>query len=358
MKSVESPKLTDVAVTRPASWLGLALFGFVLGAAVLWGFFGSVDRTVTGEGVIVRDHRFGIMDIESIASGPIKDIAVEVGETVRVGDTVAVLDLALSREQIQSAEAALESLIAQDARMAADEAERMSMLKKKSENQVQLFERGLITKDAVFRTKAEIEDIQNRATVRKLQIERQRGLLAEKRLREQQDSALRSEHEGRVTEIVGVEGGFINAGRAVVRLESQDGPLEALVFLPAHEGKKVRPGMSVRIAPSTVRPEEHGYLTARVSRVSSFPVTRENVIREIRNDRLADRLLRDGAAIEVIVTPDFDADSRSGFRWTLGDGPDTPIASGTLCHATVVLYRERPVTLVIPFLRRFFPPMH
>lgn len=357
LRTRERSRLGDVAITRFLSWAGLAVFGTALGAAALWGFFGTVDRTVTGEGVIVRDHRFGIMDIESVGSGPIQDIAVKVGESVKVGDTVAVLDLAVSREQVQSAEATLASLIAQDERLSTEEAERMNMLGKKRANQIVLFDRGLITRAPVLQTKAEIEDVQNRAAMRKLQIQRQEGVVADRRLREWQDATLRSEHAGKVTEIVGFEGGFATAGKAVVRLESETGPLEAIVFLPAQEGKKVRSGMEVRIAPSTVRPEEFGYMAAKVARVSSFPVTRENVVRELRNDRLAERLLKDGAAIEVIVTPEANPSADSGFHWTGGAGPESPIVSGTLCKATVVLYRQRPVTLVIPFLVKYFPPL-
>jgi HlyD family secretion protein len=348
-------KLREVVIAPFASWFGLAVLGGVLVVGVGWGFFGSVDRTVAGEGLIVRDHRFGIMDVESVGSGPIADIAVDVGQSVLVGDAVAVLDLAVSREQIQSAEAALAGLVDQDKRLSADEAGRMAILERKRDNQIALFERGLITRGPVLQTKAEIEDLRNRGVARKLQIQRQEGVLVEKRLREKLDATLLSEHAGRVIEVVGVAGSFISAGSTIVRLESETGPIEAIVFLSAQEGKKVRPGMDVRIAPSTVRPEEYGYMRGRVARVSAYPVTKENVVREIRNDRLADRLLKDGAAIEIIVEFESDARSASGFRWTKGSGPAARVESGTLCKAVVVLHRERPVTLVIPFLKRFLP---
>ena len=43
--------------------------------------------------------------------------------------------------------------------------------------------------------------------------------------------------------------------------------LEAIVYIPSVHGKKIRPGMEVQIAPSTVKKEEFGYLLGTVTYV-------------------------------------------------------------------------------------------
>ena len=46
--------------------------------------------------------------------------------------------------------------------------------------------------------------------------------------------------------------------------------------------------------------------------------------------------------------------SLSGYVWSSGDGPPVLLQSGTLCTATVVVQRQAPATLVLPFLKKFF----
>ena len=62
-------------------------------------------------------------------------------------------------------------------------------------------------------------------------------------------------------------GDFIQPGRVLARMESLSGERGALVFVPANEGKKIKAGM--RISPSTVKPEEFGYIQGKV-KVSPF----------------------------------------------------------------------------------------
>jgi HlyD family secretion protein len=45
--------------------------------------------------------------------------------------------------------------------------------------------------------------------------------------------------------------------------------------------------------------------------------------------------------------------TRSGFRWTSHQGPDFTFGSGTLCEGKITLAQRRPITLVVPALRRW-----
>ena len=45
-------------------------------------------------------------------------------------------------------------------------------------------------------------------------------------------------------------------------------------------------------------------------------------------------------------------DNRSGFEWWSGKGPPYRITAGTVATVDVVVERVRPITLVIPALRK------
>jgi HlyD family secretion protein len=42
----------------------------------------------------------------------------------------------------------------------------------------------------------------------------------------------------------------------------------------------------------------------------------------------------------------------SGYQWTSRKGPAVTISSGTLCTAEIVTRWQKPITLVLPFLKK------
>lgn len=174
---------------------------------------------------------------------------------------------------------------------------------------------------------------------------------------EGQDLEIRivSPHDGRVLEIFKNTGQVIRTGEALLNIEKsrdRDKPLSAFIYFSPRDGKKVLQGMDVRIIPSTVNVEAHGYMRATVGRVSSFPATGKGMLRVLRNPDLVTRLSAGGAPIAVTaeLVPDPSAVSR--YRWSSGAGPAMTVESGTLCTAQVVVNRQAPITLVLPFLKR------
>jgi len=49
----------------------------------------------------------------------------------------------------------------------------------------------------------------------------------------------------------------------------------------------------------------------------------------------------------------IDKNTVSGYQWTSAQGPPYKITNGTLCKATVVVKKQPPVTLVVPFLKKW-----
>jgi HlyD family secretion protein len=351
---IRSPEQLDtlLPITSPMSWVALLAVGIIIASALVWGFFGTILRTTNGEGIIVRNSDFGIMEVSGVGTGSILEIQVKPGDVVQRGDVIAKLDLTLQDEQLASGRKALNSLKKQSAEQEKEEAERLRILEEKMANQTSLFERGLITKTPLLETRGAIYEINSRKFGRVQQILEHELKAREMELRIGQESVIRAAHAGRVTETLVDVGDYVQAGRTIIRLESLEGEYEAIVFARAEDGKKVSPGMTIRLAPSTVRPEEYGYIQARVVEVSPYPVTRENLQHTLRNENLAARLTQNGAAIELGAVLELDPKTVSGFKWSSSHGPPIRIESGTLCSASVVLERQRPITLLVPFLKK------
>lgn len=170
----------------------------------------------------------------------------------------------------------------------------------------------------------------------------------EGRGRSEAERVIRSGRAGRVVEVGVSTGNVIAPGKTILRLESLTGPYEVLAYVSALEGKKIRPGMEVRLVPSTARALAHGHLRGRVNYVSAYPVTREYLVSELGgNERLADYLLAGGSSIEVDIT--IERDSQSGeFVWHPRTAEGVAVESGVLVEAFVVLERIRPSALIFP----------
>lgn len=180
-------------------------------------------------------------------------------------------------------------------------------------------------------------------------------------------------HDGRVLEVRARRGDVIQAGAELASVEPSDLPLEAVLYIPAVDAKKVRAGMDVQISPATVPQETYGRLLGRVVAVGQFPASIASMRRVLGNDDLARVLSNDGTPIEVHVELRQSATTLSGYAWTStlsssGDwlsmlagprttktsatlGPTVTLESGTLCRAVVVLDEQAPITL-------FFARLH
>ncbi len=91
--------------------------------------------------------------------------------------------------------------------------------------------------------------------------------------------------------------------------------MELLLYVPPEFGKKVAPGMDVRIEPSTVKKEEYGTLIGKVVAVSDFPMTAEGMASVLQNPQLVTRFMEQGPpyAVRVELAPN----SAARFRLQL-----------------------------------------
>ena len=56
--------------------------------------------------------------------------------------------------------------------------------------------------------------------------------------------------------------------------------------------------------------------------------------------------------IEVYATLKLDPSTTSGYQWSSSKGPPLKVVSGTLAASEIVVGTQRPISIVIPFLRK------
>jgi HlyD family secretion protein len=160
---------------------------------------------------------------------------------------------------------------------------------------------------------------------------------------------------GRILEITAQKGKLIDKGAPILTLEHIDDAakgLEAIVYVPPTQGKKLSIGMKIFISPFSVKREESGSILGKVVSLSEFPATPQGMMRSLQNERLVQSLSSGGAPIEIHADLIADPATTSGYKWSSGKGPQMKLQSGTLCTGSIVVEEQPPVNLVIPWLKK------
>jgi HlyD family secretion protein len=188
-------------------------------------------------------------------------------------------------------------------------------------------------------------------TTRKSQEQETRRKIAQLRLSLAEHTKVVSDFSGRVLEITASRGQLLGSGTRVATLEldSPDAELKNLVYFSVKDGKRITPGMSIRVTPTTVQRERHGAILGKVTRVSSFPISQEAAANVVGSSEIARTLTQGSAVIEVEADLELDPNSPSGYKWT-SKGPDLKFTAGTTSVARVTVDERAPITYVLPIL--------
>lgn len=393
---------TIMQVTDPKAWLALAACAVVVATALAWGFFGSVPNRVHASGILIQSG--GLADVVAIGSGQIIELEVEVGDEVRKDDVIARVAQPELNAQIEALRANVVELRLgleksrrlgtqdEQLRQSVSSSERLSMqgaiaatrmqqreLEQRLITQQELLKKGLVTQESVLvlqqqartaansvqqlqaglqRSSADVFTIQRANetsiqadTLRIQETERQIELLTE-RLKAQ--SAILSPHAGRVVELRATVGDVINPGTPVASLErtAEKGSLEAVLYVDSRLGKRVQPGMRVKLTPSVVKRERHGVLLGEVTSVEGYSSTRLGMMRVLHNEALVEALIAETSAAPIALRAKLERDDQtpSGYRWSSGKGPDLVLSSGTRLDADITTSTQPPISLVFTLL--------
>jgi HlyD family secretion protein len=391
-----------IRVIPPATRVLAASTAIVCVAALVWAVFGSVPTRVIGRGVVLSDQE-GNFSIASVAAGPVLEVLVKPGTRVMAGMPIAIIEQKLLTTQIENAvaeverleanlellkaanaaqilsseEAAKRQLAANEEQVAANEVRR-DRLRELVAAYSTLRARGMISQNE-FIAKQEQYDLTNldlaNAKARKVEVElaatTKRDALAEIERQKQAEidlkkagvdrlrvemavgSSVRSPISGVIHEIRLGRGDVAAAGDVIATVgQDQRSFFQVMVLLRGKTRKRAAPGMEANIVPDSIKKEEYGSMRGRVTVVSDEDVSVEHVDQIVHNEQLTKNLFGGEPALLAYVELFPTKDNPSGFEWWSGTGPPYKITAGSVATVDIIVERVRPITLVIPALRK------
>jgi HlyD family secretion protein len=398
---LSSPEQLDqlLVITSARTWYALAAVLALLVAACVWGFAGRVVTTADGTGVIVRQG--GVLNIVTHGAGVVTSISAKPGTRLKAHEVVATIEQPALLQQIALLERAREeAVINRDHNLKSDSdaahldeaansrdranreaqigelQERSKLLEQQIGVEQQLFSKGLATNQQVLDIKQKLigvddEIAQQRAGL--VALDAQRFAIAAQPGQKNVEWQMRvtdldrqiasatdrlnlardvvSPYDGEVLEVKTSPGSTVIEDQPIVSIQPRQEKLEVLAYVPSLFAKALRTDMDAEISPSSVKREEYGFMRGRVDFVADFPATDAAMMRNFENNALVLALSESGPVTEVRATLEPDPATASGFAWSTSGGPNMTITSGTICQVNVVTKREKPISLVFPYLR-------
>lgn len=376
-------------------------------AATIWFFLGTLPVETEGVGIVVNVE--GLSNIETSFNGVVKNLNVRSGEFVNKGQLLAVLsnpevetrlNMAMQiienlnqrivnlQQEVEIERVAEKNVIAEEIAAATykmNVLEReIPLLSRDVRNKEELLARGLFesqnlqdSKEMLWSKQTDLQRSQVHLTHlnfslikghREQEIEALREHLfvvsQEMHLLEAQ---LKTQHiyspaAGVILEVFIHPNKYVAEGDLIARLEIQQGENRQKIFygyLPVEVGAKIRQNAEVAIELTTARAQEHGAILGNIVSISPYPVSIDSLTRTINNPALIRHFLQENeAVVEVVIVPQVDSKTVSGYRWTSGDGPPIQLTSGTLCSFKGLVEEVHPYLQVLPmwWLKQWFHP--
>jgi HlyD family secretion protein len=404
LKRLQSPEQLDqpIGMIPPAMRVMAASAALIVAAGLTWAVFGSIPTHVTGQGILLAGGQ-GAYAVEPVMAGPIVELLVKQGDRIEAGAVIARLEQASLTARLESAKAraamlqddlarlkragAMEIATSDDAarrqqtaideRIAVDKARlgRLSNLLAEDDGR-QKKERPSIAEALAIQQQHDQAalDIAN-AKARRIEVEaasaQKRDDLAERQRQKQNEaeqaaadvtrlqaelaagSIVKAPVAGVIEEIRAGRGDVVAPGSVIATIgETAPRHFEVVALVGSEMGKRLAPGMDVRVVPATVKKEEHGSMRGQVSSVSDRGVSTGEVVAILRNLNLTRSLMRNGSPLLVRVTVFDTAANPSGFTWWSGQGPPFAVTHGTLAAVEIIIDRTPPIALVMPALRK------
>lgn len=354
-------------IVQPKRWYVLICIMILLISLIIWSFVGRIPVEVLGKGVELSTK--GVFSIESKAPGIVTDIHISRGQVV----DPSTLIMTLYNSQLSSIISHIRTT-----RYKVNVLEKeLVILEESLSDKKKLFEKGLVAKsiytdaqsmamdkqiaigEAQSSMASLLSDLEKNSLCGKEEIEgkEQELLNAEKEFDfskiEKCMSSVFSPAKGKVLELLVRVGQHVDMKDPLVWLEhpSEEKNSEKVIFyafVPVQSGR-ISPGMPVKIEPSTVNPQEYGAIFGKVKEVSPYAISQQELISTLHNKQLVDYLVGGATAVtQILIEPEIDEKTPSGFSWTSGEGPPFKIPTGTVASVKIVIEEQSPISYLIP----------
>ena len=362
LRKLTSPDKLDelLVITKPKDWLVVFALIVLITIAIFWGIYGQINVTVRGTGVLLNEE--GLSKVQIKSNGRIDDIFIKEGDTVHIGQELAIIEnftlmfsinnLSLSIKQLKEKYDRLISYtdkIKRQKKISSIEYEIKKYTnlnatngikkdKKLIELQSYLFELKNFNSEHIFNILEQLPVLERELIYKKNQL--------------RESSIVISPYNGIVTEIMLANGNIVENGSTLLTIENAESAKNNLityVYVHPREGKRIKAGMNVFVNPSTINKEEYGYICGKVSYVSQYPATEIGMLRVLGNNkRLVNMLTKNTAPIVLRVELLNDSSTFSGYKWTSQKGPESNIVSGTISDVQIIIEKKSPLSYFFP----------
>lgn len=390
-----------IRIISPLPWVTMTATYALLGALLVWAFVGQVPTYVSGQGVLIAKEGSIYSATAPEGVGRVVSILIEPGDQVKRGEEIAILELADLEKQISTSrsylvdlQSKLDQLLAQSEekrqerrkqiaeqnavlrRMMETEEKNVANLRELVSIQEKSLSTGIETRKSLieslselYKSQSAVEQYKDRLTQNEiaeseyadeweervlaltLKLDEARYQLTNLEERLAVSRVVRSPADGMVVGLQTAIGDMVKDGIPVASVASLGSGIDALVYVPAQVGKLVKPGMTVLVAPSTIKREEFGSIKGEVKTVSQFPTTKTAMMAILQNQDLVDYLAAQGPPIAVRVGLIENPNTYSGYDWTSSVGPEQQITPGSLANARITVRKQAPISLIIPTFR-------
>ncbi len=297
LDKLRSPERLDamLPITTPITWMALAGIAVLMAAVILWSVYGSFTVKADGMGMIVDSN--GVVNVTHSVAGVVDKVYVRKGDRVKKGDILARLSLSAQKTDIEVSQYSIHQ--------AQNDKEAMS-----------------------------------------------RALQYDAKASQQIDNdTIQSEFDGIVDEVLTDEGELAAAGNPLFTIRRDEGNqnLTGIFYIPIDKGKRVKPGMTIQLAPNGVDTSQSGSLLGVVRSVSDYPVSQTGVQKGLAgNAQLAQWVYAktQSALVEVKFDLVSDPNSESGYLWTSIVGKHKPVTAGSFCTGSIIVERTPPLQKV------------
>ncbi len=406
LEHLQSPDDIDqvMRLADRKGWIALFAILVCLCFGVVWSWFGRIPVKVNAAGLVIREG--GLKGVVALGEGQVEAVLVTLGQDVRRGQVIARIrrpDIliklrnarmtlnnasqihrqleiflrknlnihdALSKQKSDALKELSDKLLAQEEFLNnhLNSMEKLSKGKIITPIKVQEVRSNLLeTVNRINNTRVELSDALREKfrtrTDAELEILKSAELVAEDQRKVAEiiqqleiNTSVIAPFKGRVVEIRSKPGNIVGAGHVIAMLEDPEEKKSAVLFLDGAEGKKVRPGMTARIFPSTVKREEFGGVLGVVTRVSPYSISPEALVELLGNQTMADQFIKQANGAPIIAFIDLvpSPNTPSGYRWTSSEGPASTIETGTITDGEIIVEKRRPLSLVLPIIKHIF----
>ncbi|MFK7941649.1 MAG: NHLP bacteriocin system secretion protein [Paracoccaceae bacterium] len=404
LERMASPERVDrpTRLVGSSGWLILVCFVRRTGLGAIWAAQTKAPVKVGGQGILI--DRAVQAELASEQGGLLQSIEIVPGDLVADGQVVATLSRSELRRELAGAEAKLVDLQDRFTRLMAAHrerteregradrrrletiggtiqalSERLPLLQSRAEKLAPLARRKVVPEIRLIEAQIAVSDLAERIAVLdedaqkvrleaaerdsqrefeqledQLAMDEQARIIDRLRARLAEEQVIRAARAGQVVELKVNVGDVLPAGGAIATLTQlgEGRNLQALMYVPPAEGKRIEPGMAAEIAPTTVETEVYGHIKATILSVSPLPATPEGMRRVLQNDQLVEQLSLAGAPIEVRVSLTADPSTTTGFAWSSSKGPVSGVNAGTLLNGKIVIEEQPMIDLVVPGLSK------